>query len=145
MLSERDLQILEKLQQFPPKSQTSDQSKGKKSPAPITHAEITREINQSAQEEEHISESTVTRCIETLAKDGVFTGYAAILDAKKLGLRHLAMVSISLSPYTRPEFDDFVGKLKALEAVQVVLLVAGKGIDILLFVITSDGEACHKV
>jgi len=109
-LDEKDLLILDILR--------NDASKTKK--------QIAKKLN--------LPLTTVHNRIFKLEKEGIITGYKAVVDAKKLGLDVSAFISISVSygswDYSQTETAK---KIRSLEGVESVAIVAG-GSDMVAYV-----------
>ena len=101
----------------------------------ISNVELARRINLSA-----------TPCLERvrrLERDGYITGYAARLDAEKLGAGTLVFVQITLDRTTDDVFARFREAVARLPEVQECHMVAG-GFDYLLKVRVEDMAAYRK-
>ena len=54
-----------------------------------------------------LSPSPCSRRVKALEESGLITGYRAMLDARKLGLDLLALISISMDRHTPERFNNF--------------------------------------
>lgn len=62
-----------------------------------------------------LSQPTVSERLERLEARGVITGYAARLDASKLGLPLLAFIKVVVPPARYGEFVAHMGQLRGVE------------------------------
>lgn len=53
------------------------------------------------------SPATATR-IERLEREGIITGYSAVVDHKKLGFPITAFINLEIQPVQKPEFYPFI-------------------------------------
>lgn len=85
---------------------------------------------------------TKTPCSERvrrLEREGVISGYRAVLDAAKVGMNHVTVVHITLTRTSDNSLDEFNKAVKAVPEVQSCLMIAGH-FDYMLKVRTRDIE-----
>ncbi|MFC4633899.1 Lrp/AsnC family transcriptional regulator [Dokdonia ponticola] len=81
--------------------------------------------------------------IKKLEKEGLIKGYAAQLNAKKIGLKQTVFIAISLQGHTRSYLEKFVKEINAFPEVVECHRVSG-GFDYLLKLVVEDIEAYEK-
>jgi Lrp/AsnC family transcriptional regulator, leucine-responsive regulatory protein len=99
--------------------------------------------NQALAERVNLSTSPCWRRVKRLEENGVIQGYAAILDADKLGLHALAYIHIKImdhAPATLEKFSQFVSaNPQVLECSSIT-----GSYDYLLKVIAEDAKALER-
>lgn len=83
---------------------------------------------------------TKTPCSERvrrMERDGVITGYRAVLDPSQVEMNHVTVVQISLTQTSDNSLDEFNRAIQAIPEVQTCLMIAGH-FDYLLQVRTRD-------
>ena len=94
--------------------------------------------NQELADRIGLSPSPCLRRVRALEESGIIRGYAALLDAKTLGLNLMALLSISMDKHTPERFDTAVA---AIPEVQECLLITGRDADYQLKVVVRDMDA----
>ncbi|HJO36902.1 MAG: Lrp/AsnC family transcriptional regulator [Pseudomonadota bacterium] len=97
--------------------------------------------NQTLAERVGLSPSPCLRRVRALEQAGIIAGYRALLDARRLGLNLMALVSISMDRHTPERFANFEARIAQLPAVLECLLVTGQDADYQLKVIVADMDA----
>ena len=90
-----------------------------------------------------LSPSPCWRRVKRLEEDGYISNYAAILDARKLGLNALAYVHISLIDHSEATIDAFQGFVAKSEQVLECASITGD-FDFTLKVAATDPEALEQ-
>ena len=72
-----------------------------------------------------------------LVAEGVIQGFRAVLDAKKLGLDHVAFAEVKLSDTREAALEQFNAGVRSIPEIEECHMIAG-GFDYLLKVRTSD-------
>jgi Lrp/AsnC family leucine-responsive transcriptional regulator len=88
-----------------------------------------------------LSPSPCLRRVRALEESGVIAGYRALLDANKLGLSLIALLSISMDRHTPERFAHFDAIVSALPEVLECLLITGREADYQLKVVVRDMDA----
>jgi Lrp/AsnC family leucine-responsive transcriptional regulator len=91
-----------------------------------------------------LSPSPCSRRVKALVDGGIIGQTVTLLNAKALGLRLMALISISMDRHTPERFDAFERAVKSYPEVQECLLIAGSTADYQLKVIVQDMEAYQK-
>ncbi len=97
--------------------------------------------NQDLADRIGLSPSPCLRRVRALEEAGIITGYRALLDAGKLGLDLMAVLSISMDRHTPERFAAFDAAISALPEVLECLLITGRDADYQLKVIVRDMAA----
>ncbi len=97
--------------------------------------------NQDLAERIGLSPSPCLRRVRALEDAGIIAGYRALLDAGKLELHLIALVSISMDRHTPERFTRFDAAISALPEVLECLLITGRDADYQLKVIVRDMDA----
>jgi Lrp/AsnC family leucine-responsive transcriptional regulator len=97
--------------------------------------------NQDLAERIGLSPSPCLRRVRTLEEAGIIAGYRALLDAGKLGLDLMAILSISMDRHTPERFARFDATIRGLPEVLECLLLTGRDADYQLKVVVHDMEA----
>ena len=90
-----------------------------------------------------LSASPCWRRVKRLEDDGYITRYAAIVDGKKLGLRALAHIQISLVDYDPASIDKFQTFIDTSEQVLECSSITGD-FDYILKVAATDPESLEQ-
>ena len=101
--------------------------------------------NQDLAERIGLSPSPCLRRVRALEESGLIAGYRALLDARKLGLNLIAIVSISMDRHTPERFARFDATVAALPEVLECLLITGRDADYQLKVVVRDMEAYQEL
>lgn len=100
--------------------------------ARITNLELAEKIG--------LSPSPCLRRVKQLEEAGYIDQYVARLNEKKLNLKLVALIQISMDRHTPERFENFEAIVKQLEEVQECYLITGQSADYLLKVIVPDME-----
>lgn len=88
-----------------------------------------------------LSASPCSRRVKALQDAGYILNTVTLLDAKKLGLDLLAMISISMDRHTPERFSNFENTIAGFEEVQECFLITGQSADYVLKVVVADMDA----
>lgn len=91
-----------------------------------------------------VSSSACHRRIKALEASGVITGYAAQIDAHRLGLRLQAFVEITLTSQSREAMDRFEAAVQDYDDILDCHLMSGNA-DYLLRVAAADLEQYDRI
>jgi len=91
-----------------------------------------------------LSPSPCSRRVKALEESGLITGYRALLDARKVGLDLLALISISMDRHTPERFNNFEEQLAACPEVLECYLITGQSADYVLKVLVEDMDAYQQ-
>ncbi len=94
--------------------------------------------NQALAERIGLSPAPCLRRVKALEDAGLITGYQALVDAKKLGLRLMALIGISMDQHTPERFANFEQTVSGIAQVLECLLITGQQSDYLLKVVVND-------
>lgn len=94
--------------------------------------------NLELAEQVGLSPSPCSRRVKALEDSGLITGYRAHLDARKLGLDLLALISISMDRHTPERFANFEAAVAACPEVLECYLITGQSADYIVKVIVRD-------
>jgi Lrp/AsnC family leucine-responsive transcriptional regulator len=97
--------------------------------------------NQELADRIGLSPSPCLRRVRALEESGIIRGYAALLDAKTLGLNLMAILSISMDKHTPERFERFDAAVADIPEVQECLLITGRDADYQLKVVVRDMDA----
>ncbi len=92
-----------------------------------------------------LSPSPCLRRVRALEESGVIAGYRALLDARKLGLSLMALLSISMDRHTPERFARFDAAVSELPEVLECLLITGREADYQLKVVVRDMDAYQEL
>lgn len=92
-----------------------------------------------------LSPSPCLRRVRALEEAGVIAGYRALLDARKLGLSLVALLSISMDRHTPERFARFDAIVTDLPEVLECLLITGREADYQLKVVVRDMDAYQEL
>ncbi|GAA0839538.1 MAG: Lrp/AsnC family transcriptional regulator [Cupriavidus sp.] len=102
----------------------------------LTNVELASRINLSA--------SPCLARVKRLEKIGVISRRVTLLDARRLGLKVVVFISVSLDKQRRETLDTFERKIAALPQVMECYLMSGDA-DYLLRVVVPDVEALERL
>ena len=85
-----------------------------------------------------LSPSPCSRRVKALEDSGVIEGYRAHLDAKKLGLNLMALISVSMDRHTPERFENFEKRLQDCPQVLECYLITGQSADYVIKVLVED-------
>jgi Lrp/AsnC family transcriptional regulator, leucine-responsive regulatory protein len=97
-----------------------------------------RITNQELADRIGLSPSPCLRRVRALEEAGIISGYRALVDAKRLGLNLMALLSISMDRHTPERFEHFEAAIAAMPEVLECLLITGREADYQLKVIVRD-------
>ena len=87
----------------------------------------------------NLSTTPVFERVKRLERDGLIKKYVALVDNKKLGLRLIAFISISLTKHSRSYLEKFVKEVEQYPEVMECYHIAGN-YDFLLKVVVRNME-----
>jgi len=91
-----------------------------------------------------LSPSPCSRRVKALQDAGFILKTVAVLDAKKLGLDMIAMISISMDRHTPERFEAFETSVLGFEEVMECFLITGQSADYVLKVVVKDMNAFQQ-
>lgn len=91
-----------------------------------------------------LSPSPCSRRVKALVEAGIIGHTVTLLNAKALGLRLMALISISMDRHTPERFDAFEGAVKSYPEVLECLIITGSTADYQLKVVVQDMEAYQQ-
>ena len=91
-----------------------------------------------------LSASPCSRRVKALQDAGFILKTVTLLDAKKLGLDLLAMISISMDRHTPERFEAFEKAVNEYDEVLECYLITGQSADYVLKVVVEDMEGYQK-
>ncbi|MCE3026149.1 MULTISPECIES: Lrp/AsnC family transcriptional regulator [unclassified Salinicola] len=94
--------------------------------------------NQELAERIGLSPSPCLRRLRALEESGLILGYRALVDARQLGYRLMALVHISMDRHTPERFANFERQVAALPQVQECLMITGQEVDYQLKIRVED-------
>lgn len=97
--------------------------------------------NQDLADRIGLSPSPCLRRVRLIEESGVIRGYAALLDAKTLGLTLMAIISVSMDRHTPERFEGFEAAIADIPEVLECLLITGRDADYQLKVVVRDMDA----
>ena len=97
-----------------------------------------RMSNQELADRIGLSPSPCLRRVRALEEAGLIAGYHALVDARKLGLSLMALLSVSMDKHTPERFANFEATLAALPEVLECLLITGQDADYQVKVVVRD-------
>ncbi|EXI80749.1 MAG: Leucine-responsive regulatory protein [Candidatus Accumulibacter appositus] len=101
--------------------------------------------NQELADRIGLSPSPCLRRMRALEESGLITGYRALLDAKKLGLSLMALISISMDQHTPERFTSFDAAIAEIPELLECLLITGQDADYQLKVVVKDMDAYQEL
>ena len=100
--------------------------------------------NQDLADRVGLSPSPCSRRVKALEEAGVIQKTVAVLDAKRLGLDLVVMVSVGLDRHTPDRFEMFESTVASHPQVQSCYLITGHSADYLLKVVVADMNAYQQ-
>jgi len=97
--------------------------------------------NQDLADHIGLSPSPCLRRVRALEEAGIIAGYRALLDAEKLGLTLIAILSISMDRHTPERFAGFDAAVEQIPEILECLLITGRDADYHLKVVVRDMAA----
>lgn len=101
--------------------------------------------NQDLAERVGLSPSPCLRRLRALEEAGLITGYHATLDARKLGLSLIALLSISMDRHTPERFASFEAAVGEIPEVIECLLITGQQSDYQLKLVVRDMDDYQRL
>lgn len=90
----------------------------------------------------HLSATPVHERIKKLEESGIIAGYAAILDAAKLGRKLLVICHVSLREHNKIAGSKFIKSIVSISEILECFSISGE-FDFLLKVLTADMESYY--
>lgn len=97
-----------------------------------------RMTNQELADAINLSPSPCLRRVRRLEEAGLIDGYAALLNARKLGLTLMAFIQVSMDKHTPERFEAFQATVGTYPEVLECHLITGQAADYLLKVVVKD-------
>ena len=91
-----------------------------------------------------LSASPCSRRVKTLQEAGFILKTVTLLDAKKLGLDLMSMISISMDRHTPDRFKEFEQQVRSFDEILECYLITGQSADYVLKVVVADMEAYQQ-
>jgi Lrp/AsnC family leucine-responsive transcriptional regulator len=88
-----------------------------------------------------LSASPCSRRVKALEESGIILKTVTLLDAKKLGLDLMAMISISMDRHTPDRFEAFEIAISECDEILECYLITGQSADYVLKVMVQDMAA----
>lgn len=101
--------------------------------------------NQDLAERIGLSPSPCLRRVRVLEESGIIGGYRAWLDAQRLGLSLMVVLSISMDRHTPERFERFESAVREMPEVLECLLITGRDADYQLKVVVRDMDAYQEL
>lgn len=101
--------------------------------------------NQALADRVGLSPSPCLRRVRALEESGLITGYQALINARKLGYRLMALVHISMDRHTPERFANFEQKVSALPEVLECLMITGQEVDYQLKIAVEDMDDYQRL
>ncbi|WP_353414546.1 Lrp/AsnC family transcriptional regulator [Arenicella sp. 4NH20-0111] len=98
--------------------------------ARITNLELADLVN--------LSPTPCARRVKQLESSGIITRHITMLDHEKLGLKLMAMISVTMDRHTADRFEKFEASASALPEVMECYVVTGQDSDFLIKVLIKD-------
>ena len=98
--------------------------------ARISNLELAEKVN--------LSPTPCARRVKQLEQSGIIIGHSTILNAEKLGLKLMAMISVTMDRHTADRFDKFEQAAAQLPEVMECYVVTGQDSDFLIKVLVHD-------
>lgn len=103
-----------------------------------------RLTNLELAEQVGLSPSPCSRRVKALEDSGIIAGYRAHLDAKRLGLDLMALISVSMDKHTPERFEQFEQQLRVCDQVLECYLITGQSADYVIKVVVEDMDAFQR-
>jgi len=91
-----------------------------------------------------LSASPCSRRVKALQDSGFILKTVTVLDAKKLGLDMIAVISISMDRHTPERFQAFEQAVQGFHEVMECYLITGQSADYILKVIVADMDGFQQ-
>ncbi|MEZ5759485.1 MAG: Lrp/AsnC family transcriptional regulator [Emcibacteraceae bacterium] len=93
----------------------------------------------------NMSESTCLRRTKSLEEVGIIKGYAAILDAEKVGFDVMAFVQVSINQNTEAAFDSFKNAVRASPNILECYSLSGPYDHLMKVIARNNKELSHFI
>lgn len=103
-----------------------------------------RLTNAELAESTGLSVSACHRRVKQLEEKGVITGYSAVVDRSKIGLKVLAYVFVKLEMHSEQLLDEFEKRVERIGEVVACHAISGGG-DYILKVVATDMDDFAEV
>lgn len=100
--------------------------------------------NQDLAEAVNLSPSPCLRRVRRLEQEGIIEGYSARLNARKLGLKLMALIQISMDRHTPERFARFEETIANYPEILECHLITGQTADYQLKVVVEDMDAYQQ-
>lgn len=97
-----------------------------------------RMSNLELAEKVSLSPTPCARRVKQLEQSGIIVGHTTQLDQEKLGLKLMAMISVTMDKHTADRFDKFEKAAAELPEVMECYVVTGQDSDFLIKVLVRD-------
>jgi Lrp/AsnC family leucine-responsive transcriptional regulator len=101
--------------------------------------------NQDLADRIGLSASPCLRRVRALEDAGLITGYRALVDAKALGLKLMALIHILMDQHTPERFEGFENAVRDIPDILECLLITGQQSDYQLKVVVRDMDAYQEL
>lgn len=98
----------------------------------ITNLELAEKVG--------LSPSPCLRRVKQLEEAGIIERHVTLLNASKLGLKLMALITISMDRHTPDRFEQFESVIKTYPEVLECILITGQSADYQLKVLVTDME-----
>jgi len=98
--------------------------------ARISNIELAERVN--------LSPTPCARRVKQLEQANIIVGHATLLDQEKLGLKLMAMISVTMDRHTADRFEKFEQAASLLPEVMECYVVTGQDSDFLIKVLIRD-------
>ncbi|MCH2191038.1 MAG: Lrp/AsnC family transcriptional regulator [Gammaproteobacteria bacterium] len=98
--------------------------------AKISNLELAERVN--------LSPTPCARRVKQLEESGIIIGHTTQLDQEKLGLKLMAIISVTMDKHTADRFDKFEAAAAELPEVMECYVVTGQDSDFLIKVLVRD-------
>ncbi len=88
----------------------------------------------------NLSTTPIFERVKKLEKQGIIKHYAAILDERKVGIKQIVFISLTLKEHNRSYLEKFVKEVKGFPEVMECYRITGN-FDFLIKVLVKDIEA----
>lgn len=98
--------------------------------AQLSNLDLAKQVN--------LSPTPCARRVKQLQDQGIIKQHTVILDAEQLGLKLMAMVSVTMDKHTADRFEKFEQAAAELPEVMECYVVTGQDSDFLIKVLVKD-------
>ncbi len=92
-----------------------------------------------------LSPSPCSRRVKQLEDEGIISGYATLVDPKKIGLKLHVMVQISMDRHTPDRFEGFEQELETYPEVISCMLFTGHSADYIIELLVESMESYQEL